>query len=65
VFLSGPVVANPGQLNPRTRNCCIAETFGSDPKKQPYARPTTGAVWEFFGSIAMWLTDPNRRGIPA
>jgi predicted ATPase len=42
----------------------IFKAMGSDPKKQSYAKPQAGDVWDFVGSLAKWLTNPSRRGIP-
>lgn len=42
----------------------IFAAMGSDPKKEPYLKPTTGDVWDFIGTIGKWLKNPNRRGIP-
>lgn len=43
----------------------IFALIGEDPEAEKYVRPGTGDVWEFMANIKKWLTDPNRRGIPA
>lgn len=42
----------------------IFEAMGSDPEKPSYLLPTNGDVWDFIGSVAKWMNDPQRRGIP-
>lgn len=43
----------------------IFAAMGSDPNQPPYVEPAAGDVWDFIGSIAQWLTDPKRRGMPS
>lgn len=43
----------------------VFEKMGEDSSMPNYLRPTTGDVWEFIAGIKAWLTDANRRGIPA
>jgi len=43
----------------------IFAAMGADPKQPAYVRPAAGDVWDFIGSISKWLTDAERRGIPA
>jgi hypothetical protein len=43
----------------------IFERMGSDPSGNDYLRPGENDVWLFIGMIRRWLTDPNRKGIPA
>ena len=38
--------------------------MGADASIVPYVRPTQGDVWDFMGSLAKWLDDPVRKGIP-
>jgi ABC-type lipoprotein export system ATPase subunit len=42
----------------------IFTAMGNDPSGILYVRPGKADVWDFIGSIAKWLTDPARRGIP-
>lgn len=40
------------------------EKMGLDPSTSDYVHPELGDVWEFMDSVASWLTDPKRKGIP-
>lgn len=40
------------------------EKMGSNPDDQNYSKPTDGDVWEFLSQVKVWLTNPNRQGIP-
>jgi predicted ATPase len=43
----------------------IFEVMGEDPESERYVRPGQGDVWGFLATIKRWLSDPNRKGIPA
>ena len=43
----------------------IFERMGSDPQAAGYVRPAQGDVWDFVREVAQWISNPNRRGIPA
>lgn len=43
----------------------VFEQMGEDPEAQGYVHPAEGDVWEFISGIRGWLTDPERKGIPA
>ena len=42
----------------------IFEAMGEDPNSAAYVRPAAGDVWDFMGSIASWVRNPRRRGVP-
>ncbi len=41
------------------------EQMGEDPDAADYAKPSSNDVWAFISLVRAWLTDPNRKGIPA
>jgi len=41
------------------------EKMGEDPEAPNYLKPGDNDVWLFMREIKEWLTDPNRKGIPA
>lgn len=43
----------------------IFEKMGDDPESNDYINPTDEDVWAFMGLIKEWLTNPDRKGIPA
>lgn len=43
----------------------IFQKMGDDPASSQYVKPSSGDVWNFLGSIRAWLTNANRKGIPA
>ncbi len=42
----------------------IFEAMGEDPSLDAYTRPADDDVWDFVGSIAHWVKDSKRKGIP-
>jgi len=43
----------------------IFERMGSDPSANDYLRPSANDVWHFVRQIKTWITDPQRKGMPA
>lgn len=43
----------------------IFEKMGEDPTNANYLKPTDDDVWQFLGQVKHWLTNANRKGIPA
>lgn len=43
----------------------IFEKMGDEPGAVGYVEPADDDVWAFVGRVASWLTDANRKGIPA
>lgn len=43
----------------------IFEKMGSDPASTDYVKPGADDVWDFIGEVKTWLSNPQRRGIPA
>lgn len=41
------------------------QQMGADPTDPTYLHPSEGDVWDFMRSIAAWLKDPERSGMPA
>lgn len=41
------------------------EKMGEDPESGSYLKPTDDDVWQFIGQVKQWLTNSNRKGIPA
>ncbi len=39
------------------------EKLGDDPASLSYVHPGKGDVWEFLEKIAVWTSDPNRKGM--
>jgi ABC-type uncharacterized transport system YnjBCD ATPase subunit len=42
----------------------IFEKMGENPEIPSYVKPTDDDIWDFIYSIKVWLTNPNRKGIP-
>ena len=42
----------------------IFEKMGDDPRESGYCQPSNGDVWDFIGTIARWVTNADRKGIP-
>jgi len=42
----------------------IFEKMGEDPDLPGFVKPTSDDVWNFMNTIRVWLTNPNRKGIP-
>lgn len=42
----------------------IFEKMGEDPSSPEYLNPGKGDVWDFIGSIKVWVDNPNKKGIP-
>lgn len=42
----------------------VFEAMGEDSSLEAYERPANGDVWDFIGSIARWVKDSRRKGIP-
>jgi hypothetical protein len=42
----------------------VFESLGEDPSSPTYIRPTQEDVWSFVESVAKWLSEPSRKGIP-
>lgn len=42
----------------------IFEAMGEDAASPDYVRPTEGDVWDFVGSIANWVRNARRKGVP-
>lgn len=42
----------------------IFAAMGSDPDDENYVIPSAGDVWDFIGSLSVWLKKPDRNGIP-
>ena len=42
----------------------VFEAMGDDPTVSTYVRPASGDVWDFIGSIARWVIEPKRKGVP-
>jgi hypothetical protein len=42
----------------------VFEAMGEDPAQPGYVKPTSDDVWVFLDTVARWLRDPNKRGIP-
>lgn len=40
------------------------ELMGEDTNSPTYIRPADGDVWDFIAKIKVWLSNPNRKGIP-
>jgi hypothetical protein len=43
----------------------VFEKMGEDPDSPNYLKPSDDDVWAFLGEITRWLTNANRKGIPA
>lgn len=43
----------------------VFEKMGEDPDAPNFLKPTSDDVWAFMQKVKVWLTDPNRKGIPA
>ena len=43
----------------------IFQKMGEDFASADYVHPSTGDVWGFVSTVASWLIDPNRKGIPS
>lgn len=43
----------------------IFEKMKEDPDLPEYVKPADDDVWAFVGKIRAWMTNPNRKGIPA
>ncbi|MBS3967588.1 MAG: ATP-binding protein [Truepera sp.] len=41
------------------------EKMGEEPESASYLKPTEDDVWQFLGLVKHWLTNANRKGIPA
>ncbi len=41
------------------------ERMGADPSMVDYVRPAAGDVWAFVDTVASWIRNPARLGIPA
>ena len=41
----------------------MLERLGTDPAEPAYVRPGESDVWDFLRSIALWMNDPNRKGM--
>jgi predicted ATPase len=42
----------------------VFEKMGEDPDSAGYVKPSDGDVWAFVNELRVWLTAPNRKGIP-
>jgi energy-coupling factor transporter ATP-binding protein EcfA2 len=42
----------------------ILTKLGGDPAAAGYIKPSAGGVWEFLESVARWVADPGRKGMP-
>lgn len=42
----------------------IFEKMGEDPDKVDYLKPSSDDVWSFLSQLKVWLSNPNRKGIP-
>lgn len=42
----------------------VMSKLGSDPESVEYTKPDVGDVWQFIESVASWLANPKRKGIP-
>lgn len=42
----------------------IFEIMGDDPASVDYVRPSNGDVWDFIGSVKIWVANSLRKGIP-
>lgn len=42
----------------------VFEAMGEDPSSPSYIRPAKGDVWDFMGTIANWVSNPKRKGVP-
>lgn len=42
----------------------IFEAMGEDTSSPAYVRPAAGDVWEFIGSVANWVRNVRRKGVP-
>jgi hypothetical protein len=50
------------------KNQWLAEIFdrmGSDPTNAEYLQPATGDVWDFLRQIGLWISHPERAGMPS
>lgn len=43
----------------------VFERMGEDSASESYLKPTDDDVWHFLGQVKHWLTNANRKGIPA
>ena len=43
----------------------VFDALGADPDDDDYVKPGSNDVWTFIRQVAAWVTDPNRRGMPA
>ncbi|HEY4215108.1 MAG TPA: AAA family ATPase [Steroidobacteraceae bacterium] len=43
----------------------IFQKMGEDPDAESYAKPSDDDVWLFLRTIKLWLSDKDRKGIPA
>ncbi len=43
----------------------IFEKMGENPDQVTYLQPNNGDVWDFIGAIKMWVSNSQRKGIPA
>jgi hypothetical protein len=42
----------------------MMDTLGSDPTSDSYIKPGDDDVWAFMLSMAAWIGDPSRKGVP-
>jgi hypothetical protein len=42
----------------------MLERLGTDPAGPGYVRPGKSDVWDFLRNIALWVSDPNKKGMP-
>jgi energy-coupling factor transporter ATP-binding protein EcfA2 len=52
------------QVNKQDWLPAIFERMGADPADPAYIKPGQDDVWEFMRSVAKWVHDPQRLGIP-
>lgn len=42
----------------------IFEVMGEDTSQASYVHPSEGDVWDFIGSVAQWVSNAERKGVP-
>lgn len=42
----------------------VFEAMGEDSALPSYVKPAEGDVWDFIGSIASWVKNSERKGVP-
>ena len=43
----------------------VFQKMGEDPDRESYLRPRSDGVWAFLKQVKLWLSNPERKGIPS